>query len=81
MWSHSPLAGISIAALLSFISPVFSQSIPGASLFVGGGVSGGEYLLVDDYEPSVFFSKFNYYNVSHKKGDLLHKETKIRTVI
>ncbi|GAB7356707.1 hypothetical protein MBLNU459_g7413t1 [Dothideomycetes sp. NU459] len=37
--------------------------IPGASLFVGGGVPGsGPYLLVDDYEPAVFFSKFNYYD-------------------
>lgn len=49
--------------LVSLTTYVASQSIPGASLFTGGGVPGGNYQLVDDYRPETFFSKFNYYNV------------------
>lgn len=84
MWSNSPIAGVSIAVLLSLISPVVSQSIPGASLFVGGGVPGGTYALVDDYEPSVFFSKFNFYNVSQIRdflGDNIDEGIVIRSNI
>ena len=53
----------SIIAFISSFDLVCSQSIPGAQLYVGGGVPGGGYQLVDDYQPSTFFSKFNYYNV------------------
>jgi hypothetical protein len=57
---------LGILPFLSLVSYVLSQSIPGASLFSGGGIPGsGAYELVDDYQPSVFFSKFNYYNVGH----------------
>jgi hypothetical protein len=56
--------GIGILPLLSLVLPAASQSIPGASFFKGGGIPGsGAYELVDDYQPSVFFSKFNFYNV------------------
>lgn len=55
---------------LSLILPAVSQSIPGASLFTGGGLPGsGAYELVDDYQPSVFFSKFNFYNVCCRYED------------
>ncbi|KAG9621066.1 glycoside hydrolase family 16 protein, partial [Aureobasidium melanogenum] len=54
---------IGILPFLSLILPAVSQSIPGASLFTGGGIPGsGSYELVDDYQPRVFFSKFNFYN-------------------
>jgi hypothetical protein len=56
--------GIGILPLLSLVLTAASQSIPGASFFKGGGIPGsGAYELVDDYQPSVFFSKFNFYNV------------------
>lgn len=54
-------AGVFFLSLSSFVS---SQSIPGASLFVGNGAPGaGTYQLVDDYEPAEFFNKFNFYSV------------------
>ncbi|CAD0092799.1 unnamed protein product [Aureobasidium vineae] len=53
-----------VLPFLSLVLPAVSQSIPGASFFKGGGIAGsGAYELVDDYQPSVFFSKFNFYNV------------------
>lgn len=52
-----------LGLLLSFSSYVAAQSVPGASLLTGGGAPGAAaYELVDDYDPSVFFSKFNYYD-------------------
>lgn len=58
--------GIVLLPLLSLVLPAVSQSIPGASFFKGGGIpDSGAYELVDDYEPSVFFSKFNFYNVCY----------------
>ncbi|THY53222.1 hypothetical protein D6C99_03898 [Aureobasidium pullulans] len=52
-----------VLPLFALFSSALAQSIPGASYFTGGGVPGsGAYQLVDDYQPSVFFSKFNYYN-------------------
>lgn len=63
----SPLFSRSAIGLgLSFISRVSAQSIPGASLFVGGGAPGAaSYQLVDDYEGpgGNFFNKFNFYSV------------------
>ena len=54
-----------VLPFLSLISSAVSQSVPGASFFQGGGIPGsGAYELVDDYQPSVFFSKFNFYSVS-----------------
>ncbi|THV86645.1 hypothetical protein D6D29_01356 [Aureobasidium pullulans] len=52
-----------VLPLFALFSSALAQSIPGASYFTGGGVPGsGAYQLVDDYQPSVFVSKFNYYN-------------------
>ncbi|KAK5002789.1 hypothetical protein LTR28_010981 [Elasticomyces elasticus] len=52
-----------LVSLLAAVSKVVAQSVPGGTLFVGGGVPGsGSYTLVDDYEPSIFFNKFNFYN-------------------
>ncbi|KAK5005660.1 hypothetical protein LTR28_007439 [Elasticomyces elasticus] len=53
-----------LVSLLAAVSKVAAQSVPGGTLFVGGGIPGsGSYTLVDDYEPSIFFNKFNFYNV------------------
>lgn len=54
-----------LASLLGLLGTVSAQSVPGASLLVGGGAPGSaSYQLVDAYEPSVFFDKFNFYSVS-----------------
>ncbi|KAK5743976.1 hypothetical protein LTR17_002314 [Elasticomyces elasticus] len=61
----SPLfSGTSIFCALSFFSTTSTaQSVPGASLFTGNGAPGaGPYQLVDGYEPSVFFNKFQFYS-------------------
>jgi hypothetical protein len=64
MPSRASQRGIDILPFLSLVLPAVSQSIPGASYFKGGGIPGsGAYELVDDYEPSIFFSKFNFYSV------------------
>lgn len=64
MPSIAPQRGIGLLPFLSLVLPAVSQSIPGANFFKGGGIPGsGAYELVDDYQPSVFFNKFNYYNV------------------
>jgi len=66
MPSKASQRGIRLLPFLSLVLPAISQSIPGASFFKGGGIPGsGAYELVDDYEPSVFFSKFNFYNVGY----------------
>lgn len=62
------MAKTSIITFFTLVLPVISQSIPGAQLYVGGGVVGGNYSLVDDYRPETFFSKFNYYSVSFSTG-------------
>ena len=55
-----------VLAVLSFLAFASAQSIPGASFFNGTGAPGaGPYQLVDNYEPSIFFNKFNYYSVGH----------------
>lgn len=52
-----------IVLLLSFITAAYSQSVPGASFFGGNGAPGvAAYQLVDDYQPSVFFNKFNFFS-------------------
>ncbi|KAK5725076.1 hypothetical protein LTR17_013275 [Elasticomyces elasticus] len=64
----SPLfSGTSIFCALSLFSTTSTaQSVPGASLFTGNGAPGaGPYQLVDGYEPSVFFNKFNFYSVRY----------------
>lgn len=62
---------LGVLPFLSFVSSAVSQSIPGASYFTGGGIPGsGAYELVDDYQPSVFFSKFNFYNVRSPSGTI-----------
>ncbi|KAK3639348.1 hypothetical protein LTR56_012516 [Elasticomyces elasticus] len=61
----SPLfSGTSIFCALSLFSTTSTaQSVPGASLFTGNGAPGaGPYQLVDGYEPSVFFNKFQFYS-------------------
>jgi hypothetical protein len=71
MPSMASQRGIGLLPILSLVLPVVSQSIPGASFFKGGGIPGsGAYELVDDYQPSVFLNKFNYYNVRciHNEG-------------
>lgn len=45
------------------ISPALTQSVPGAAYLAGGGTPGAQYSLVDDYEPTGFFDKFNFFNV------------------
>lgn len=51
---------------LSLCSFSQGQSVPNASFFAGGGSPGGTYQLIDDYEPAIFFNKFNFYDVSQK---------------
>lgn len=64
MRSSSFPPGTSGVGILSLLSVVSAQSIPGASFLTGNGAPGaGAYQLVDDYEPSIFFEKFNFYNV------------------
>ncbi|KAF2717420.1 glycoside hydrolase family 16 protein, partial [Polychaeton citri CBS 116435] len=46
--------------LLTFVN---CQSVPGATYFKGNGAPGaGKYRLIDDFPPSLFFNKFNFYN-------------------
>lgn len=62
-----------IAVSFSLLSCVSAQSVPGASFFFGGGAPGAaQYQLVDDYEPSTFFDKFNFYSVSATRTDVDH---------
>ncbi|KAK4550137.1 hypothetical protein LTR36_003104 [Oleoguttula mirabilis] len=63
MWSSPLFSGTTIASILTFLSLASTQSIPGATFFSGNGATGaGAYELVDDYEPSLFFTKFNFYS-------------------
>ncbi|KAF2221715.1 putative endo-1,3(4)-beta-glucanase, partial [Elsinoe ampelina] len=39
-----------------------AQSVSGATHFVGYGLPGGKYELIDNYAPSIFLQKFNYYS-------------------
>lgn len=49
--------------LAGLLTSTTAQSIPGASFFLGNGVPGaGSYQLIDDYEPAIFFNKFNFYS-------------------
>lgn len=55
---------IALATVLASVG-VVAQSVPGGTYFTGGGAPGAAaYSLVDNYEPSGFFDKFNFYSVS-----------------
>ncbi|QIW95440.1 hypothetical protein AMS68_000958 [Peltaster fructicola] len=63
MSPEPPVAMASLLHMLSLSALVSAQSIPGASFFSGNGVPGaGTYQLIDDYQPSIFFNKFNFYS-------------------
>ncbi|KAK3636418.1 hypothetical protein LTR56_014205 [Elasticomyces elasticus] len=64
MRSSPLISGTSIFWALSFLyTTSTAQSVPGASLFTGNGAPfSGPYQLVDGYEPSIFFNKFNFYS-------------------
>ncbi|KAK3113280.1 hypothetical protein LTR53_009564, partial [Teratosphaeriaceae sp. CCFEE 6253] len=63
MQSSPFFSGTTVLCALSFLATAIAQSIPGATLFTGNGAPySGAYQLVDDYEPSVFFNKFNFYS-------------------
>ncbi|KAI7278040.1 glycoside hydrolase family 16 protein [Hortaea werneckii] len=50
-------------AVLSFLSTAHAQSVAEGTFYNGGGAPGAApYQLVDDYQPSIFFSKFNFYS-------------------
>ncbi|RMY91160.1 hypothetical protein D0862_09787 [Hortaea werneckii] len=53
----------SAVAVLSLLSAVHAQSVSEGTFYKGGGAPGAApYQLVDDYQPSIFFSKFNFYS-------------------
>ncbi|KAI6792338.1 glycoside hydrolase family 16 protein [Hortaea werneckii] len=50
-------------AVLSLLSTTHAQSVAEGTFYKGGGAPGAApYQLVDDYQPSIFFSKFNFYS-------------------
>ncbi|KAK5200986.1 hypothetical protein LTR16_004218, partial [Cryomyces antarcticus] len=61
MLPSSLFSRTSTLSLLFLVPSILAQSIPGAT-FYGGGGSGTNYSLVDNYTPSNFFSKFNFYS-------------------
>ncbi|KAI6835041.1 glycoside hydrolase family 16 protein [Hortaea werneckii] len=49
--------------VLSLLSTTQAQSVAEGTFYKGGGAPGAApYQLVDDYQPSIFFSKFNFYS-------------------
>ncbi|KAI7265585.1 hypothetical protein KC343_g3804, partial [Hortaea werneckii] len=53
----------SAIAILFTLSTVHGQSVAEGTFYKGGGAPGAApYQLVDDYQPSIFFSKFNFYS-------------------
>lgn len=51
-------------AVLPLLSTTHAQSVAEGTFYKGGGAPGAApYQLVDDYQPSIFFSKFNFYSV------------------
>ena len=64
--SASPFVSRTGTTLLSLLSLISAQSVPGGQLLAGGGAPGSApYELVDLYDGSDnFFDKFNYYSVS-----------------
>lgn len=55
----------SAIAVLSLLGTIYAQSVAEGTFYKGGGAPGAApYQLVDDYQPSIFFSKFNFYSVS-----------------
>lgn len=54
----------SAITVLFTLSTVHAQSVAEGTFYKGGGAPGAApYQLVDDYQPSIFFSKFNFYSV------------------
>jgi len=67
----SAMAKACVITLSILILSATSQSVPGAQLFIGSGIPGGTYSLVDEYQTANFFDKFDYYNVCfvpHQQG-------------
>ncbi|KAK5155995.1 hypothetical protein LTS14_005561 [Recurvomyces mirabilis] len=63
MWSSPLISGTSIVTALLVVQHAFSQSIPGALFLNGSGSpNAAPYQLVDNYDPSTFFGKFNFYS-------------------
>lgn len=53
-----------VIAVLSLLCTTHAQSVAEGTFYKGGGAPGAApYQLVDDYHPSIFFSKFNFYSV------------------
>lgn len=65
----SPLSSrTGIVTTLSLLSLTHAQSVPGGTFYRGGGApAAAQYQLIDDYQPSIFFSKFNFYSVRRLK--------------
>lgn len=58
----SLLSRSSIAGFFSLLQIAKSQSAPGGEFFNGNGAPGaGVYTMVDDYQPSFFFDKFEFF--------------------
>ncbi|KAI7199745.1 glycoside hydrolase family 16 protein [Hortaea werneckii] len=52
-----------VILILSLLSITRAQSVAEGMFYKGGGAPGAApYQLVDDYQPSIFFSKFNFYS-------------------
>ncbi|KAI6905549.1 glycoside hydrolase family 16 protein, partial [Hortaea werneckii] len=52
-----------VIVVLSLLSMTHAQSVAEGTFYKGGGAPGAApYQLVDDYQPSIFFSKFNFYS-------------------
>ncbi|KAI6826505.1 glycoside hydrolase family 16 protein [Hortaea werneckii] len=52
-----------VIAVLSLLCTTHAQSVAEGTFYKGGGAPGAApYQLVDDYHPSIFFSKFNFYS-------------------
>ncbi|RMY56429.1 hypothetical protein D0865_03662 [Hortaea werneckii] len=53
-----------VIAVLSLLCTTHAQSVADGTFYKGGGAPGAApYKLVDDYQPSIFFSKFNFYSL------------------
>lgn len=62
MWSSPLFSRISFAGILSLLPLISAQSAPNGVFYNGtGGVGAGPYQLIDDYNPTNFFSRFNFF--------------------